>query len=458
MDLTSEVQRFGRWWWSGEIENPGPLPNLTMTIVIPAYNEATYLLATLESCVNQTRMPDEIIVVDDCSDKDNTGEVARAFAETEARVKVKVLRTPANKGSKAAAQNYALSFITTDVYATIDADTTLAHDALEKALPYFNDPKVGAVCGCIVPRNRKSFYELGRYFEYLYSFNIIKPAQDRIGAMFVASGCFSIFRTHLVREVGISSETIAEDLHLSWLIQQLGYKIKLARHALCYPVDPNNYQEYQKQVFRWNCGFLQNIKVRDGNLFGEHWKRAILLAGGLFIAFLLLLEQGPLFRKEFGHYQGHFIYILACVAWIWASFRILKQWRLAFVTWIYFTLSVLGPVFELAAYFLIVSSMMGEFSVTSFLVAVAISFVLKIFITWIPVIASAYWMSRRTGQRGDVWLAVKGIVPFSLLHYLNTWIFAKAVWKELIRGQSLNKWDKGHAEIAALQPIATDGS
>jgi glycosyltransferase involved in cell wall biosynthesis len=50
----------------------------SITVVIPTYNRAEWLPATVESVLQQTRPPDEVLVVDDGS-RDHTEEVCRAF-------------------------------------------------------------------------------------------------------------------------------------------------------------------------------------------------------------------------------------------------------------------------------------------------------------------------------------------------------------------------------------------
>ena len=52
---------------SGQCSYPG------LTVIIPAYNEANSVGDTLHSLQRQTWVPDEIIIVDDCS-CDGTGE------------------------------------------------------------------------------------------------------------------------------------------------------------------------------------------------------------------------------------------------------------------------------------------------------------------------------------------------------------------------------------------------
>src|SRR5258708_36906760 len=63
---------------------------MKLSVYIPCYNAASYLERALTGLLNQTRPPDEILIIDDGS-TDNTAEVASRFP-------VKVIRHPKNKG------------------------------------------------------------------------------------------------------------------------------------------------------------------------------------------------------------------------------------------------------------------------------------------------------------------------------------------------------------------------
>jgi len=81
----------------------------------------------------------------------------------------------------------------------IDADTTLAPDAIQKLLPALDDPKISAACGLVLPRYVKSVWERGRYIEYLFAFSFYKPIQDYYERPLISSGCFSVYRTEALR-------------------------------------------------------------------------------------------------------------------------------------------------------------------------------------------------------------------------------------------------------------------
>src|SRR6476661_1179757 len=109
-----------------------------VTVLVPAYNEAASVADTIQSLLNQTVPPAEIIVIDDCS-TDDTSEVARAAGAT-------VIRPPVNTGSKAGAQNYAMRYVKTEFTMAIDADTTVAPDSIERFLAVMKDSSIAASC------------------------------------------------------------------------------------------------------------------------------------------------------------------------------------------------------------------------------------------------------------------------------------------------------------------------
>lgn len=238
--------------------SPRRLPADDLTVIIPAYDEADCVADTVRSVLSQSTPPARVIVVDDCS-TDGTGDLARAAG-------AEVLRPATNTGSKAGAQNLALHRVRTTYAMAIDADTTLAPDALELLLaPLEADPEVAAACGFVVPRHVSSVWERGRYIEYLLSFTFYKPAQDYYGTPLISSGCFSAYRTEmLVAAGGWSERTRAEDMDLTWTFYQRGHRVRFVPEAVCYPIEPHDYDFLGKQLKRWSHGFVQNVRL--------HWR------------------------------------------------------------------------------------------------------------------------------------------------------------------------------------------
>ena len=234
-----------------------------LTIMIPAYNERDHIAETVRSLQNQTLPPKEIIVIDDCSN-DGTGDAARPLGVT-------VLRPPENTGSKAGAQNYALPFVNTEYTMAVDADTTLAPDAIEKIMEAFEDDSIAAACGLVLPRNVKTVWERGRYIEYLFAFTFYKPIQDFYEKPLISSGCFSAYKTEdLKSNGGWSNRTMAEDMDLTWSFYHADKRVRFVPEAVCYPVEPHNYNFMSKQLRRWSHGFVQNVVL--------HWRELLKLS------------------------------------------------------------------------------------------------------------------------------------------------------------------------------------
>jgi glycosyltransferase involved in cell wall biosynthesis len=105
------------------------LTRLTTAVIIPTYNRADFLPETLASLLAQTRLPDEIIVVDDGS-TDNTAELLARYTAP-----VIVIRQ-ANQG-RSAARNNGVRASTSDLIAFLDSDDTLVPDSIEKRAAFF---------------------------------------------------------------------------------------------------------------------------------------------------------------------------------------------------------------------------------------------------------------------------------------------------------------------------------
>lgn len=228
-----------------------------VSVLVPAYNEAASVGDTVRSLLSQTVLPAAVIVIDDGS-TDDTAAVARAAG-------ARVVAPPANTGSKAGAQNFALPLVRTELVMAIDADTTLAPDAIEKLLPSFATPHVAAACGFVLPRHVRSVWERGRYIEYLFAFTFYKQVQDFYGRPLIASGCFSMYRTEVLREQGgWPRTTLAEDMDLTWRFYQAGRAVRFVPEAVSYPIEPADFHFMGKQLRRWSHGFVQNVRL--------HWR------------------------------------------------------------------------------------------------------------------------------------------------------------------------------------------
>ncbi len=358
-----------------EIPAPGDY-RPSVTILIPAYNEEKFIADTINSIKRQTYSNIKRIVVADDASTDKTGIIAANLGAT-------VVRTPKNTGTKSQAQNYAIfesPYIDTDLVTTIDADTTLAPDAIEKIVPAMYDQKTFSACGFVIPQVVETIWETARLGQYLYCIGLNKKAQNNVGMPLVSSGCFSIFNTVQLKELGgFPLETMVEDMALTWKAHILGYKIKLIPGAVCYPKDPATWNIYKKQVLRWYRGFLQCVSLYKMDVFKN--KKL-----GLFV----------------------FWYTLSGL--------------IAPITWI-----ILIGILPLMLF--TGKIMLSLLILTWFAVDVTLTFAVIMY----------EGLRMKKG-----WRAFAGFLLYWLVSPLESYLFMLSVWNEWILRNTLTTWDKGH--------------
>lgn len=103
----------------------------TVTVLIPTHNRAELLLETLESILNQTRRPDEVIIINDGSTDDTVARLEPYQDEVQ-------ILTQKNSG-KSVALNNALSVARGDLIWVFDDDDIAEPDALETLIRLLED-------------------------------------------------------------------------------------------------------------------------------------------------------------------------------------------------------------------------------------------------------------------------------------------------------------------------------
>ena len=112
--------------------------NPLVSVMIPVYNGEAYLAEAIDSVLQQSYRPIEVIVVDDGSD-DSSGAVARRYGDP-----VRYVRQ--ERGGNGAARNRALAMASGDLFTFLDADDRLVPTALERLTGALaEDPSLMAV-------------------------------------------------------------------------------------------------------------------------------------------------------------------------------------------------------------------------------------------------------------------------------------------------------------------------
>ncbi len=238
-------------------------PPPSVTVLIPAHNEESVIVQTVQSVLLSDLDNIHVVVVDDGS-ADRTLELLQSnFGKNDC---VQILHQ-VNRG-KAAALNNALSHAATEIVVTIDADTEIESDAIRKLLRHFSDPKVGAVAGNVKVGNRSRWLTRWQALEYITSQNMEKRAFDLLNCITVVPGALGAWRKEAIEAAGgITADTVAEDADLTIAIRRLGWRVTYDEEAIAWTEAPETPGQLIRQRFRWTFGTLQSFWKHSDTLF-----------------------------------------------------------------------------------------------------------------------------------------------------------------------------------------------
>jgi cellulose synthase/poly-beta-1,6-N-acetylglucosamine synthase-like glycosyltransferase len=241
---------------------------VTVTVLVPAHNEAACIADTLTSLLSQSHRPERIVgVADNCTDATET--IALGLG-------VEVLRTVDNKHKKAGGLNQALREVLpgqgeNDLVMVMDADTVLDDGFLESAVRRMTaDRALMAIGGLFYGEAGQGL--LGQFQRNEYA-RYAREMERRRGRVFVLTGTASLFRPRALRAVaaergralpgvpGDVYDTVAltEDNELTLALKSLGgLMISPSDCTVVTEVMPT-WKALWVQRLRWQRGALENL-------------------------------------------------------------------------------------------------------------------------------------------------------------------------------------------------------
>ena len=235
-------------------ERRGSLDDDRVTVLIAGHNEEDSIERCVHSLREESRPPDEIIVVSDGS----TDRMPEKLRQLQERGLIAESHCTQVRSGKSASLNLALRRATGDIVIIVDCDCTFERHALARILEPFADPRTGAVAGNIVVRNAThTLITSFQAIEYLISISQGKQAADLTGQMSCVSGAFGAFRRVAIDRVGGLDAGGGEDLDLTLRLRKAGWRTLFAPEAVCYTNVPETLAVLVRQRFRWERDAVQ---------------------------------------------------------------------------------------------------------------------------------------------------------------------------------------------------------
>ncbi len=223
--------------------------NIDISVIVPVYNGEKYIERALDSIFYQTRLPKEVILIDDGSE-DRTVEVIKKYKETHFAMREKIFLFVQKNCGAGAARNYGIQQSTGTWIMFLDSDDLWEKNKIEKVIhAIIENPQADVIAHNEYEalennikkrkaiRRNKNYQETEDLFLQLYKGNLF------------STSCMTIKRD-VLEKAGAFDETLlsAQDYDL-WI--RIG--------------------KYGKLVYMDD--FLATYVIRKGNITGNTYRR-----------------------------------------------------------------------------------------------------------------------------------------------------------------------------------------
>jgi len=257
---------------------PDPREWPAVTVQLPIYNERYVVKRLIEAAaaIDYPRERLEIQVLDDSTDETRAIAAERVAALRAAGVDIVHLARESREGFKAGALQHGLERARGELLAIFDADFVPPPSILRAMVPYFQDPGVGVVQSRWQHLN-EDYSALARAQGISLDghFVIEHAARMSAGRFFNFNGTAGVLRRACVVDAGgWQSDTLTEDLDLSYRAQLRGWRFVFAPHVLCPSELPVEMNAFKAQQHRWVKGSIQVAR----KLLPQVWRAPVPLA------------------------------------------------------------------------------------------------------------------------------------------------------------------------------------
>lgn len=230
---------------------------MKITLICPIYNEEESVKKLIESMLNQSKKPDEIIFVDSFS-KDSTAEIIKKYSKKNRKIKL-----IQEKSNISQARNIAIKKAKNEIIACTDASSKLDKFWLEKIIKPFKDKKVDVVSGGYIAVSE------GGVEDYIAMLSV-KSMEEWDEKTFLPSGRSIAFRKKAWEAVRGYPENLytGEDTLFALKLKEKGFKFELQKDAVVYWGGRSTIKKFIKQFYLYGKGDGRagNLKKMKTNL------------------------------------------------------------------------------------------------------------------------------------------------------------------------------------------------
>ncbi len=339
LSLAIHYIRYKRSMEAEEATFSGPESEYPMvTVQLPVYNELYVVERLIDAVVAFDYPADklEIQLLDDSNDE--SFEIARKKVEYYQAQGINIIQVkrPIRKGFKAGALEYGLQTAKGEYVAIFDADFVPYPDFLKKTIPYFlTDDKIGVVQARWEHINKDySILTKMQAFALDMHFTVEQQGRNAAGYFINFNGTAGIWRRTAIDDAGgWNSDTLTEDLDLSYRAQLKGWKFKYVEDVVAPAELPTDMNALKSQQFRWNKGGAETARKIGRKVMGAELPIRIKLhaiahlfntTNYIFILITAILSVPLLFIKnhyiDFNYFKYASIFLMGSIAIAYAYY------------------------------------------------------------------------------------------------------------------------------------------
>ena len=258
-----------------------------LSVIVTNYNNENYLVKRLNSILNQTILPYEIIIIDDKSTDDSLVIISHFISEFENKnIKTKLIINDINTGSGYLNWIKTIQMVSGDLIWIAESDDYCDLNFIETLINYFDDLSVSiAYCNTVFVNNEgKQIWSMEGYLNNKWKKSFIESTTKLVYNVWsykniipnVSSCVFRKPDKNILKNIGVFLEKGLR-LNIDWLF----YLLISKNGSICYSVNTNNYylnhddsvsKQIQKKINYLNEHLftlkfiIKNFKIRKENI------------------------------------------------------------------------------------------------------------------------------------------------------------------------------------------------
>ena len=255
-----------------------------VSFLIPAFNEESLIVETIQTYLSLSHEKKEIIVINDGSSDQTMRLLSTMYLLRKVKEhsyvsithpELRIVNVP--HMGKAQALNQGLHHAKYDLICTMDADTIPSRDGVEACLSAFAQDKTLIAAGGVIQvmnsgtlknhlpvEGKASWLSTFQRIEYLRTFVCERLGWSLLDSTILISGAFCMVKKVAVERVGgFNHRSITEDFDLIVRLRKAygedEHRMRILPVTTCYTQVPGSVRHLMRQRVRWQLGLMQTL-------------------------------------------------------------------------------------------------------------------------------------------------------------------------------------------------------